>query len=197
MKKQVTAVMTAIGIGVAASGADAVTVQFETSMGNIVAELDSARAPKTVANIVAYVNDGFYDGTIFHRVIKGFMIQGGGMTPDMKEKSNKAPVKNEASNGLRNVRGTLAMARTNDPHSATSQFFVNTVNNAFLDFTPQNWGYCVFGKVVKGMDVVDAIEKTPTANAGMHSDVPVTPVIIKSAKVVVAEKTAKPAAQKK
>ena len=163
-------------------------ILIETSKGNITAELDAKAAPKTVENILAYVNDGFYTDTVFHRVIPGFMIQGGGMTADMKDKTDKRPpVQNEADNGLKNDRGTLAMARTMDPHSASSQFFINVNNNDFLNFrskTPQGWGYTVFGKVTDGMDVVDSIVAVKTASKGMHQDVPVEPVVIKKVSVV-------------
>ena len=163
-------------------------ILIETSKGNITAELDAKAAPKTVENILAYVNDGFYTDTVFHRVIPGFMIQGGGMTADMKDKTEKRPpVQNEADNGLKNDRGTLAMARTMDPHSASSQFFINVNNNDFLNFrskTPQGWGYTVFGKVTDGMDVVDAIVGVKTSNKGMHQDVPVEPIVIKKVSVV-------------
>ncbi len=159
-------------------------VRLETTLGNIVVELNPKAAPKTVENFLSYVKAGFYNGTIFHRVIKGFMIQGGGFTEDLQQKPTQPPIPNEADNGLKNVRGTIAMARTPDPHSATAQFFINTVDNAFLDFTaktPKGWGYCVFGKVVEGMDTVDAIEKQPTTAKHIGGDVPVTAVIIKSA----------------
>ncbi|WGZ92367.1 MAG: peptidylprolyl isomerase [Candidatus Thiocaldithrix dubininis] len=163
-------------------------ILIETSKGNITAELDAKAAPKTVENILAYVNDGFYTDTVFHRVIPGFMIQGGGMTADMKDKTDKRPpVQNEADNGLKNDRGTLAMARTMDPHSASSQFFINVNNNDFLNFrskTPQGWGYTVFGKVTDGMDVVDAIVGVKTSNKGMHQDVPVEPIVIKKVSVI-------------
>lgn len=159
-------------------------VQLETSQGVIVLELDPQAAPQTVKNFIRYVEIGFYDGTIFHRVIKGFMIQGGGFTADMREKPTQAPIPNEAFNGLQNKRGTIAMARTMAPHSATSQFFINTVDNPALDHkskTQRGWGYCVFGKVVQGMEVVDKIEATRTGfNAG-HQNVPVVPVTIKRA----------------
>lgn len=167
-----------------------------TSKGEIVVELDSVKAPKTVKNFLDYVNSGFYEGTIFHRVIKGFMIQGGGLTPDLNKKKTNDPIRNEASNRLSNRRGTIAMARTGEPHSATAQFFINTVDNAGLDFKNESqagWGYCVFGKVVKGMPVVDAIEGVQTSSSGMMRDVPVTPVLITKASVV---KEA-PAAEKK
>ncbi len=167
--------------------ADLPKVSLETSLGNIIIELDAKAAPKTVENFLSYVNDGFYNNTIFHRVIKGFMVQGGGFTENMQQKSTKANIANEADNGLLNLRGTIAMARTNAPHSASSQFFINTVNNGFLDFkakTSRGWGYCVFAKVVDGMDVVDAIEKQPTTVKSAYRDVPVTPVIIKNAKVI-------------
>ena len=154
-------------------------IKLTTNYGTITLELDTVNAPKTSANFIAYVESGHYDGTIFHRVIKNFMIQGGGMTPDMEQKPTQAPIENEgeqtAKAGLKNVRGSIAMARTNDPHSATAQFFINTVDNDFLDFkapSGQGWGYCVFGKVVDGMDVVDAIRALPTGNKGFHQDVP-------------------------
>jgi peptidyl-prolyl cis-trans isomerase B (cyclophilin B) len=165
-------------------------VSIMTSKGEIVVELDSAKAPVTVRNFLDYVNAGFYDGTIFHRVIKGFMIQGGGLTPDMNKKTTRPPIQNEASNRKSNRRGTIAMARTGEPHSATAQFFINTVNNDGLDFKNESmagWGYCVFGRVTKGMDIVDAIEAVPTSSNGMMRDVPVTPILITKAKVVKAE----------
>lgn len=161
-------------------------VEIKTSKGTIVVELDPKAAPKSVENFLSYVNDGTYDGTIFHRVIKDFMIQGGGFVPQMVQKKTKAPVVNEADNGLKNLRGTIAMARTMEPHSATSQFFINTVDNSFLDHTAKNtqgWGYCVFGKVVEGMDTVDEIRKVKTANKMGHQDVPVVPVIIEKVTV--------------
>ncbi len=157
------------------------TVQMDTSAGTLVIELDDAAAPLCTANFLSYVAKGHYDGTIFHRVIKGFMLQGGGFESGMKQKPCDAPIQNEANNGLKNKRYTLAMARTNDPHSATAQFFINTVDNTFLDHsapTPQGWGYAVFGKVVKGMEVVDAIEKVRTGRKGFHDDVPVEDVRI-------------------
>lgn len=136
-------------------------VRITTSLGNITLELDETKAPNTVANFLEYVKSGFYDGTIFHRVIPGFMIQGGGFEPGMREKKTQKPIKHEGENGLKNLRGTIAMARTNDPHSATSQFFINTVDSSFLDYTRpggQGWGYTVFGQVTEGMDVIDTIE---------------------------------------
>lgn len=164
------------------------TILIETTKGNIKIELDAAAAPKTVENILAYVKEGFYEGTIFHRVIPGFMVQGGGMNETMQEKANKRPpVKNEANNGLKNDRGTVAMARTNDPHSASSQFFINVSNNDFLNFrseTAQGWGYAVFGKVVEGMDVVDAIVGVKTGNFGPHGDVPVQPILMNKVSIV-------------
>ena len=167
----------------AVSEAKPVKIVMETSKGTIELELDAAKAPKTVANFVSYVKKAHYDGTIFHRVIPGFMIQGGGMTPDLREKSTRAPIAIENRSGLTNKRGTIAMARTMDPNSATSQFFINVVDNAMLD--PANardgFGYAVFGKVVKGMDVVDKIENVPTTSAGMHQNVPVKPVLITKA----------------
>lgn len=161
-------------------------ITLTTNFGDIVIELDKENAPISSENFEQYVQDGFYDGTIFHRVIDGFMIQGGGMTEDMVEKETRATIKNEANNGLKNDLGTLAMARTPDPHSASSQFFINIKNNDFLNFsseTPQGWGYAVFGKVSAGMDVVDAIRGVATGNRGMHQDVPVENVIIQSATI--------------
>ncbi|WP_217698961.1 peptidylprolyl isomerase [Prosthecobacter debontii] len=158
---------------------------METSKGDIEIELDAAKAPGTVANFVKYVKKGHYDGLVFHRVIPDFMIQGGGFTPDMEQKETEAPIQNEAKNGLKNVRGSLAMARTPNPHSASSQFFVNLKDNTFLDYPGQDgWGYCVFGKVSKGMEVVDQIAAVKTGNKGPHQNVPAEPVVIKSAKVV-------------
>lgn len=165
----------------------AARVKLSTSSGDILIELYPEKAPETVANFLRYVEDGFYNGTVFHRVIRDFMIQGGGMTSDLKRKPTREPVKNEADNGLRNRRGTLAMARTSNPHSATSQFFINAKDNGFLDFksrTTQGWGYCVFGKVVEGMAVVDRIESVKTTTRGMFRDVPATPVVIERATVV-------------
>lgn len=157
------------------------TVQMDTSAGTLRIELDETKAPLSTANFLAYVNSGHYDGTVFHRVIKGFMLQGGGFEAGMKQKSTLAPIQNEANNGVKNKRYTLSMARTSDPHSATSQFFVNVADNAFLDFKAENasgWGYAVFGRVVEGMDVVDAIEKVKTGRKGFHDDVPVDDVVI-------------------
>lgn len=163
------------------------SVLLETSHGDIEIELDSAKAPVTVENFLAYVRDGFYDGTIFHRVIKGFMIQGGGFDEQMVQKKTKEPIKNEADNKLSNDRGTLAMARTSDPGSATAQFFINHKDNSFLNYsapTAQGWGYCVFARVSKGMDVVDAIANVSTGNTGGHADVPTEAVVIKTAREV-------------
>lgn len=162
-------------------------VKLETSMGDITLELYPDKAPATVANFLEYVNAGFFNGTIFHRVISGFMIQGGGLDAQMNKKATRAPIKNEADNGLTNDAYTAAMARTGDPHSATAQFFINTVNNGFLNHTaktPQGWGYAVFGKVVKGKEVVDKIKAVPTATQGMYENVPVQPVTIIKATVV-------------
>ena len=159
---------------------------METSMGTITLELDDAKAPETVANFVQYAKDGHYDGTIFHRVIDGFMIQGGGFTKDMNQKETREPIRNEAMNGLKNLRGTIAMARTMVVDSATSQFFINLVDNAFLDFqnpTPQGFGYAVFGKVVDGMDVVDQIAKVKTGFSGPHQNVPEEAIVIKKVAV--------------
>jgi peptidyl-prolyl cis-trans isomerase B (cyclophilin B) len=162
-------------------------IKLTTNHGVIALELNADKAPKTVANFIAYVEAGHYNNTVFHRVIKNFMIQGGGMEPGMNQKPCKAPIENEAANGLKNKRGTVAMARTSDPHSATAQFFINTVDNDFLDFkspSGQGWGYCVFGEVVEGMDVVDKIRAVRTGNKGFHQDVPVEDVIIEKAEVV-------------
>jgi peptidyl-prolyl cis-trans isomerase B (cyclophilin B) len=162
-------------------------VELKTSAGTIRLELDEQKAPETVRNFLAYVASGHYDGTVFHRVIPGFMIQGGGFEPGMKQKPTGSPIRNEASNGLKNRHYTIAMARTGDPHSATAQFFINATDNAFLDFkseSPQGWGYAVFGTVVAGSDVVDAIEKVRTGRRGFHDDVPVDDVLIESATTV-------------
>jgi cyclophilin family peptidyl-prolyl cis-trans isomerase len=160
------------------------TVRLETSMGDIVLELDAQKAPITVANFMTYVREGFYDGTIFHRVIDDFMIQGGGLTADMRDKPNKkAPIKNEAANGLKNERGTVAMARTQQVDSATSQFFINVDDNDFLNHTAptaQGFGYAVFGRVIDGMETVDAIRQVHTGNKGMHQDVPVETITIRT-----------------
>lgn len=160
-------------------------VKLETSMGDIVIELNEEAAPITVKNFLQYIEEGFFDGTIFHRVIPDFMIQGGGFTADMVEKQTHAPITNEAANGLKNQRGTIAMARTNDPDSATSQFFINHKDNDFLNYAGQSKpGYAVFGKVVEGLEIVDKIAAVKTARKGPHSDVPVEAVVIKSAKLV-------------
>lgn len=170
-----------------ATGASKVTVQMQTNMGTIVLELDAAKAPKTVANFLDYARSGFYDGTIFHRVIPNFMIQGGGFEPGMQQKDTRAPIKNEADNGLKNELGSIAMARTPNPDSATAQFFINTKDNDFLNYsapTPQGWGYCVFGKVVEGLDVVKKIEKVATGSRNGHGDVPKEDVVIEKVTVV-------------
>jgi peptidyl-prolyl cis-trans isomerase B (cyclophilin B) len=157
-------------------------IKLHTNHGVITLELDSEKAPKTVANFEQYAKDGFYDGTIFHRVIGGFMIQGGGFEPGMKQKATREPVENEAKNGLKNEVGTIAMARTSDPHSATAQFFINVADNDFLNYPGQDgWGYCVFGRVTEGMDVVNKIKNVPTSRAGFHQDVPVEDVVIERA----------------
>ena len=156
-------------------------VTFHTNYGDIVIKTFADKAPATVENFLDYCKEGFYDNTIFHRVINGFMIQGGGFEPGMKQKETKAPVRNEANNGLANNRGTLAMARTNDPHSATAQFFINVADNDFLNFRAENangWGYCVFAEVVEGMDVVDKIKAVSTGRSGFHQDVPREDIII-------------------
>ncbi len=163
------------------------TVQMQTSAGSLRIELDDEKAPKSVANFLAYVAAGHYDNTVFHRVIKGFMVQGGGFEPGMKQKGTLAPIANEANNGLKNKKYTLAMARTNDPHSATAQFFINAADNEFLDFRAENaqgWGYAVFGRVVEGTEVVDAIERMRTGRKGFHDDVPVDDVCIEHVTVV-------------
>ena len=165
------------------------TVKLHTNHGAITIEVDDARVPETAKNFLQYVRDGHYDNTVFHRVIDGFMIQGGGMTPGMKQKPTRAGVANEAANGLRNTRYTVAMARTSDPHSATAQFFINVADNGFLDHTAptaQGWGYCVFGKVVAGQDIVDKIKGVATADSGFHQNVPREDVIIERAEEVAA-----------
>lgn len=170
------------------AGAQAETrVKLETSMGDIVIELNEKEAPITSKNFIKYVKEGFYDGLIFHRVINNFMIQAGGFTPDMKEKQADDPIKNEANNGLPNSKYTIAMARTSEPHSASAQFFINTKDNAFLNYTSptkNGWGYAVFGKVVEGQNIVDAIEKVKTANNSGHGDVPIKAVTINKAVIV-------------
>ncbi|QEL64540.1 peptidyl-prolyl cis-trans isomerase A [Oryzomicrobium terrae] len=169
-------------------------VEIQTNQGKIVAELYADKAPKSTANFLQYANDGFYNGTVFHRVIDGFMIQGGGFTPEMSQKPTRAPIENEAKNGLKNTVGTLAMARTNDPHSATAQFFINLVDNAPLNYPSRDgWGYAVFGKVTQGLDVVQKIAKVQTGNKGYFQDVPLQPVVIQSVKVLPAPADAPPA----
>ena len=162
-------------------------VLLKTNKGDITLTLDAAKAPKTVANFIEYVKSGHYDGTIFHRVIDNFMVQGGGMTAGLKEKKSGAQIENEANNGLKNERGTVAMARTSDPHSATAQFFINVNDNDFLNHTAPNaqgWGYAVFGKVTDGLDVVDVIRQVKTSNSGFHQDVPTEDVLIEKASVL-------------
>nr|WP_322997380.1 peptidylprolyl isomerase [Castellaniella sp.] len=162
-------------------------VKLHTNKGDMLIELDAEKAPKTVENFLNYVKEGFYNGTIFHRVINNFMVQGGGFDADMKQKQTNATVENEANNGLKNDRYTLAMARTSDPHSATAQFFINVADNDFLNFTsptPNGWGYAVFGRVIEGTDVVDEMKKVKTGNKGFHQDVPVDDLIIESATIV-------------
>lgn len=179
--------MLALASGTAAADPNHPLVRLVTSQGDIVLQLDRTKAPKTVANFLRYVNEGFYNGTIFHRVIDGFMIQGGGYTADFQRKPTHAPIANEADNGLRNIIGTIAMARTSDPNSATAQFFINVANNDFLDFrakTPRGWGYAVFGRVIKGMDTVKRIKETPTGPGGpFPRDVPQQTILIKKASV--------------
>ena len=160
-------------------------IKLITNHGDILIDLDADQAPLTAANFEQYVRDGHYDGTLFHRVIDGFMIQGGGYTSDFSEKPTRAPIQNEAKNGLKNTAGTIAMARTNQPHSATSQFFINVSNNGFLDYPGQDgWGYCVFGRVVEGMEVVNAIKGVATGNRHGHADVPNEDVVIEKAEIV-------------
>ena len=164
-------------------------LEVKTSLGTISIELYQDKAPKSVENFLQYAKDGFYNDTVFHRVIPGFMIQGGGFTPDMKQKDARAPIQNEARNGLKNQTGTLAMARTGDPHSATAQFFINLKDNSFLDYPSRDgWGYAVFGKVTQGFDIVQKIAMVPTGNAGPHQNVPNTPVVIESVKLLPAKK---------
>ena len=162
-------------------------VKLSTNLGTFTLDLDAESAPETVKNFLQYVQDGHYNNTVFHRVIDGFMIQGGGFEPGMRQKSTRAPIANEANNGLKNERGTIAMARTGDPHSATAQFFINVADNGFLNHTaptPQGWGYCVFGRVTEGMDVVEKIKGVRTGSSGMHKDVPVEDVVIERAEVI-------------
>ena len=170
-----------------AAAADDVNVEIETNLGTITLRLDAARAPVTVKNFTNYAKAGFYDGTIFHRVIDGFMIQGGGFTPDMKQKETHDPIENEAATGLKNDKYTIAMARTSDPHSATAQFFINVADNGFLNHTaptPQGWGYAVFGKVVAGQDVVDQIARVRTGSRSFYGDVPLEDVVIEKAEEI-------------
>ncbi|MCK5715896.1 MAG: peptidyl-prolyl cis-trans isomerase [Thiomargarita sp.] len=162
-------------------------VKMQTNHGMFMIQLNAEKAPKTVENFLSYVKSGFYNGTVFHRVIKNFMVQGGGMLPGLQEKETNPPIENEADNGLQNTVGTLAMARTGDPHSASSQFFINVKDNGFLNHTGKNmqgWGYCVFAEVIEGMDVIDKIKAVATGNSGMHQDVPLEDVILESAEVV-------------
>ncbi|WP_301101343.1 peptidylprolyl isomerase [Propionivibrio sp.] len=182
--KHVLELLLAAGLFVSAAAIAAPTVEMQTSMGTIVIELNSEKAPITVKNFLQYAKDGFYNGTIFHRVIDGFMIQGGGFLKDMSEKPTASQILNESKNGLKNERGTIAMARRAEPHSATSQFFINHQDNSNqLDYPLNGGGYAVFGKVVQGMDVVDKIAKVPTGNRAMHQNVPIEPVIIQSIKI--------------
>jgi peptidyl-prolyl cis-trans isomerase B (cyclophilin B) len=185
MKPVLIYAVTVSMVAISASAGDHPKVALDTSKGKIVLELYADKAPQSVTNFLTYTDAGFYDGTIFHRVIPGFMIQGGGFTAEMQQKEVRSPIHNEADNGLRNDRGTIAMARTSDPHSATAQFFINTVDNDFLNHkskSPQGWGYAVFGRVVEGIDVVDEISRVKTVSRGMHQDVPAEPVVIISAK---------------
>jgi cyclophilin family peptidyl-prolyl cis-trans isomerase len=185
MKFVLISIVIVLAVSFAAIGGDNPRVALETSKGKIVLELYADKAPQSVKNFLVYVDAGFYDGTIFHRVIPDFMIQGGGFTVEMKKKRTQPPIQNEADNGVRNERGTIAMARTQDPHSATAQFFINTKDNDFLNHkgkSPQGWGYAVFGRVVEGMGVVDAISNTKTVTRGMFRDVPDEPIVITRAR---------------
>ncbi len=182
--KKLTGIIAALLLSTATAWA-APTLEIQTSLGRIVVELDAEKAPKSSANFLQYAREGFYNGTIFHRVIPGFMIQGGGFDAKMTQKTTRAPIENEAKNGLKNRRGTLAMARTMDPHSATAQFFINHADNAPLDYPSRDgWGYAVFGKVTEGMDVVDQIASQPTSSKGFYQDVPRTPVVIQNVKIL-------------
>ncbi|ACR70741.1 peptidylprolyl isomerase A [Edwardsiella ictaluri] len=185
-KRIVITLVTLFSLAVMAPAALAANtrVMLMTSVGNIELELYNQKAPVTVDNFLGYVNSGYYNGTIFHRVIPGFMIQGGGFTGDMQQKATQPPIKNEADNGLRNLRGTIAMARTAEKDSATSQFFINVADNAFLDHGQRDFGYAVFGKVIKGMDVVDRISQARTENVGPYQNVPAKPIVITSASVM-------------
>ena len=183
MKKHIA--ILALSLLSTASAWSAPTVELQTSLGNITLELNAEKAPKTVANFMQYARDGFYNGTVFHRVIPGFMIQGGGFEDGMKQKPTRSEIQNEGRNGLKNVRGSIAMARKGDPDSATAQFFINHKDNAGLDYpAPDGHGYAVFGKVTQGLEVVDKIAQVPTGNAGFHQNVPKTPVVIKSVKII-------------
>jgi cyclophilin family peptidyl-prolyl cis-trans isomerase len=187
MKAKFISVVVVLMVAIAANAGDNPRIEMQTTKGKIELELYADKAPETVKNFLAYVDAGFYDNTIFHRVIFGFMIQGGGFTAEMKAKRTRAPIRNEADNGIRNERGTIAMARTQDPHSATAQFFINTVNNDFLNHkseSRQGWGYAVFGRVVNGIQVVDAISKVNTATHRMFRNVPVEPIRITTVKRV-------------
>jgi cyclophilin family peptidyl-prolyl cis-trans isomerase len=188
-----TAIASLALLAASIAGAASPQVELKTNMGTIVLELYPDRAPESVKNFQQYVQSGHYNGTVFHRVIPGFMIQGGGFTADLGHKPTREPIKNEATNGVKNTTGTIAMARTSDPHSATAQFFINVVDNAFLDYREGNFGYAVFGKVVSGMDIVQSIAAVPTAARPPHQNVPVKPVLIESARLL---DGSKPAAKK-
>lgn len=194
VRRGITSTIAALALGsisatspsVQADESDPPQVTFETSLGSFVLELDQSAVPETVENFLAYVRDGFYEGTIFHRVIAGFMIQGGGFTPEFKQLQTRAPIGNEADNGGKNDRGSIAMARTSDPHSATAQFFINVADNDFLNHrgrTPQGWGYAVFGRVVEGMDTIDRIAAVGTGSRGMFQDVPQDTVVIQKTRI--------------
>lgn len=179
------ALLASAAIALALPAGAAPTVELETSLGAIVIELNAEKAPKSVANFMQYAHEGFYNGTVFHRVMPNFMIQGGGFEPGMRQKATRGEIPNEGQNGLKNVRGSIAMARRAQPNSATAQFFINHVDNGMLDYpNPDGAGYAVFGKVTRGMDVVDRIAQVPTGNAGPHQNVPLTPVVIKNVKII-------------
>lgn len=185
MHKRIRTLVSAlIFAAVSASPAAAREVEMRTDKGVMVISVDEKRAPLSAANFLQYVREGFFDGLIFHRVIPGFVIQGGGFTPDMQKRATRAPIQNEADNGRKNAKYTLSMARTNNPHSATSQFFINLADNASLDYSGGNPGYAVFGEVIKGREVVDAIAAVPTKNVGRYRDVPATPIVIQKATIM-------------
>ncbi len=200
MPLQLPLSLLAAGVLTTVSGASSapgdIEAYIQTSEGDIVMTLNDEKSPASVVNFIRYVNNRFYDGTIFHRVVKDFVIQGGGFNVDMQKKLTQDPIRNESDNGLKNLRGTVSMARTNDPDSATSQFFINLKDNSFLDYTPGQWGYSVFGRVVKGMDVVDKIANIPVGSSGDYQDVPTKAVVIKGVRVYEVSEPPKPAWEK-